>query len=156
VADASLIGADVADGSLTGNDIQTKSIFDDQIATNTLEGRAIAQSAIGSFQIAPSAVNAEELGDGVQLRTGSSVTVAGGVAENGAYNLGQASSTCFSGEELVGGGGGWIDDTNPTGNEELFISEVTPDFVSESVTVIGGNDSGIGRKLVARAYCLEP
>lgn len=146
VANGSLTGADVADGTLSGNDVQADSIF----------GAQIADGQIFAAEIALGAVNAEELGDGVQLRTGNSSTVAGGAGENGAYNLGQASSNCFLGEELIAGTGGWNNDTNPGGNEELFISEVIPDFVNESVTVIGGNDSGVDRGLVARAFCLEP
>jgi hypothetical protein len=163
VEDGSLAGADVQDNSLEAADLAPNSVDSLEIADNAVNDAKIADNAVGSAEIADNAVGrseiaaagigGEEIGDNIAPRFGT-VVVGGGTAQNGAYNIGDTTAACLAGEELISADGWWLNDTNPGGGEELFISEVETNNGAESIRVVGGNDSGVNRILVAQANCL--
>jgi hypothetical protein len=171
VMDGTLGSIDVLDGDLTASDLASNSVGSEEIAFGAVGTSEIGDNEVGaidilsgavetdeirdgqvfSVDIADSAVDAAEIGDGVHTHS-ASTTVAGGTAHNGAYNTGTISASCEPGEELISGGAAW---NNNLTDEEVFISDILLDTVLEQVTVVGGNDSGNDRNLVASALCLE-
>jgi hypothetical protein len=173
--------SEIAVGAVAISEIASNAVGSDEIATGAVGSDEIAFSAVGtseigdnqvgaidilsgavetdeirdgqvfSVDIADSAVDAAEIGDGVHTHS-ASTSVAGGTAHNGAYNTGTISASCEPGEELISGGASW---NNNLVDEEVFISDILLDTVLEQVTVVGGNDSGNDRTLVASALCLE-
>lgn len=86
-----------------------------------------------------------------------SVSVPGGVAENGAYNTAEVQSVCAAGERAISGGTGWSD-SDP--NLELWTSRLTP-VLDASNQVIGflgsgGNDSGQSSTFRVYSLCYKP
>jgi hypothetical protein len=85
------------------------------------------------------------------------VSVPGGVAENGAYNTGEVTSLCASNERAISGGTGWSD-SDP--NLELWTQRLTP-VLNGSNQVIGfkgsgGNDSGQASTFIVYSLCYVP
>src|SRR5205823_6728302 len=106
--------------------------------------------------IAPNAVRASALGDGIVDHPDPTPTpVGGGAAENGSYSIETSTASCDAGEQLIGGYGRWEPNDNASNDYELFISEVRLNHTAETVTVDGGNDSGVDHSLVAVATCLS-
>jgi len=86
-----------------------------------------------------------------------SVTIAGGVAENGAYNTGAVTSLCSGNEQAISGGTGWSDDD---AGLELWTQRLTP-VLNGSNKVIGfrgagGNDSGQSSTFTVYSLCYTP
>jgi hypothetical protein len=145
--------ADITDQSVTGTDIENGSVGSADITDESLTPADLGANSVERSEIASAAVGADEVGDNIAPRF-NTVSVAGGAAENGAAVLGETTASCLAGEDLVSGNGWWLDDANPGGGEELYISEVVVNNGGENVSVQGANDSGTARILVAQANCL--
>jgi hypothetical protein len=164
VLDADLTGADLANNSVSGddiqnetlatNDLQANSVQTDEIENETIGSGDIGPAAVGASEVGPAAVGASEVGDGVVARVGTGVNAPGGAAENGAYTVVNATASCLAGEELIGGSGQWSPDNNSSTEAELWLAEVRFNAGAESVSVDGGNDSGVDHDLQAVAWCL--
>jgi hypothetical protein len=161
IAVGAVATAEIATDAVGTSQIATNAVGSDEIATDAIgsselnepsvSGNHIVTGAVGSAQIEDGAIEAAEIADGIENSIGTSTLVAGGSANNAAYNTGIATAACATGDELISGSAHW--NLNQAG-EELFISEITLDHFNESVTVTGGNDSGIDRSLFAVAVCL--
>jgi len=86
-----------------------------------------------------------------------SVSVPGGVVENGAYNTAEIQSLCASNERAISGGTGWSDSN---ANLELWTQRLTP-VLNASNQVIGflgsgGNDSGQASTFIVYSLCYTP
>ena len=149
-----LTGADVANNSLSGDEIANETLTTNDLQADSVQSDEIQNATIGSADIGPAAVGASEVGDGVVARVGAGVNAPGGAAENGAYTVVNASASCNAGEELIGGSGQWDPDNNSSSDAELWIAEVRFNAAAESVSVDGGNDSGVDHDLQAVAWCL--
>jgi len=126
------------------------------LGANAVTSDKILDQSITHFDIGHDAVGASEIGDSIFDEPDQTPNlISGGIAENGAYNVGSSVASCHGGEELVGGYGRWLPDDNASTDAELFISEVRLDHGAEQVTVDGGNDSGVGYRLQAVATCLQ-
>ncbi len=165
VADESLTSGDlgpdsvgsseVIDNSLTSGDLGPDSVGSSEVAANSLTSGDLGAGSVGQSELGASSVRASEVGDGIVARAGTPVNVAGGVAENGAYDVGTATASCNAGEELIGGTGQWTPDDNASNNYELWLAEIRPNFAAETVVVDGGNDSGAAHTITAIAVCLQ-
>jgi hypothetical protein len=155
VLDADLTGADLANNSVSGDDIQNETLTTNDLQANSVQADEIENETIGGGDIGPGAVGASEVGDGVIARVGTGVNAPGGAAENGAYTVVNANASCNAGEELIGGNGQWSPDNNSSTDAELWIAEVRFNAATESVSVDGGNDSGVDHDLQAVAWCLR-
>ena len=172
----SVSGANVADQSLGIDDLGPDSVSADQLADESVDAFAIqsgavemdeiAFDAVGMDQIAFDAVGAEEImdgsvgaleiGDRIVTEPGEPTTVTGGGGENASYRVEAATAACAEGEELLSGYGQWDPDDAVDNDYELFITSTNMDMDAESVTVQGGNDSGVDHDLIAVAVCLLP
>src|SRR4051794_17508616 len=164
----------VVDNSLGSADIGTNAVGDDEVAplngdanivdetittfdiqSNAIQTDEIQDATVGAADIGPSAVRASELGDGIVDHPDPTPTlVPGGAAENGSYAIATSTASCAAGEQLIAGYGQWEPNDNASNDYELFISEVRLNHAAETVTVDGGNDSGVDHSLVAVATCL--
>jgi hypothetical protein len=156
----------VADESLTGADI--RSLTGADVADDSLTGGNVLESSLGQVpdaahaDRAANADNAAAIGDGsvtpfsfgAITRRSASIMIAGGTAENGAYNTATKSVDCQPGEMALNGEAFWAGSPN----EELFISEFVYTHNQAgrpvSLNVTGGNDSGATRQLNIAVYCL--
>jgi hypothetical protein len=91
----------------------------------------------------------------VTVRT-STITVPGGIGENGAYNTLVVTSLCQTGELAISGSGSWSDQDN---NLELVVVGIEP-VVNASNEVIGfsgrgGNDSGQSSTFRVHSLCYK-
>jgi hypothetical protein len=118
--------------------------------SNTVNSGDIVDQTVKARDLKTASVRADELGDGINPRTNTTV-VNGGVNENGAYAVESVTASCAPGEELISGSGHWSN--NP--NEELFLQEVILNHNAEQVTVAGGNDTNNNRTLIAVAHCIQ-
>jgi hypothetical protein len=85
------------------------------------------------------------------------VSIPGGVAENGAYNTAEIQSLCASNERAISGGAGWSDSD---AGLELWIGRLVP-VLNASNQVIGflgsgGNDSGQTSTFRVYSLCYTP
>jgi hypothetical protein len=119
--------------------------------SNTVDSGDIKDNKVKSVDIEDGGVRAADLGDLIHVHT-DTVSVPGGVNENGTYNTATVNAACANGEELISGSGHW---SGEGADEELFLSEIELSHASETVTVRGGNDIGGARTLVAVAHCLS-
>jgi hypothetical protein len=151
IANETLKSVDLKDEkAVASEDVIDEALQSADVGLDTLQANDLAQNAVGTSELAPASVGPQEIGDQIHTHTGTD-PVAGGNAENGAYNFGTATASCSGDEELISAGGYWILDA---ANDELTIAEVVPDHNAESVAVRGGNDSGDDATLVAWASCL--
>jgi hypothetical protein len=92
----------------------------------------------------------------ITVRT-SSVLVAGGVAENGAYNSARVTASCQGTERAISGGTSWSDDT---AGRELVTGELEPQLNPQNQVVgflgVGLNDSGNDSTFTVHALCYTP
>jgi hypothetical protein len=148
---------DVADNALRtfhilDNQIYSADVRDDTQVSGGLNASDLSSSSVGSSEIASGTIK-NEIGDlGIHAQEGTPVSVpGGGTPQNGSYDTATATAQCPSGEELIAGSGKF---PTVSSDAELFLSGVYLNYSSESVSVIGGNDSGTARNLVAVATCL--
>lgn len=132
---------DVIDESLKSRDLKDG---------KAVQGADVVPGSLTRSNLAPGAVGPQQLSS---LHTHSdAVVVSGGVAHNGDWNSASASATCGAGEQLVSASAYW---SNNAAGEELAISEVAPNYSTESVNAVGINDSGNDRTMVVVATCLS-
>lgn len=86
-----------------------------------------------------------------------SVSIPGGVAENGAANTAEIQSICTGNERAISGGTGWSD-SNP--GLELWTGRLTPVLNAANQVVgflgSGGNDSGQASTFIVYSLCYTP
>jgi hypothetical protein len=141
-------------GGLVAADLRPNSVGASETASNSVGQSDIVTGGVSSSEIANSAVDADEIGEGVHLHTGTPVSVpGGGTPQNGSYDTGVASANCAAGEELISASAEWSGAFPQDG--ELWTAEVHLNTSTEGADVIGGNDSGTARSLVAVVACLE-
>jgi hypothetical protein len=92
----------------------------------------------------------------ITVRT-ASAPVAGGVAENGAYNSARVTASCQGNERAISGGTSWSDDT---AGRELMTGELEPQLNAQNQVVgflgVGLNDSGNDSTFTVHALCYTP
>jgi hypothetical protein len=157
--DAAVASADVIDATLTGTDVAPDTLTGDNVAPDSLQAQDLAPDSVTPSELADNAVTSTKIANnsvtGDDLASISThlnfVLVAGGAAENGAYVTDQVTASCPAGQTLLSGNGYWF---NQQSGEELFLSGVQENRAANTVTVSGGNDSGVNRYLVAVANCI--
>jgi len=151
------------DGSVTNPKIRNNAINSAKVAARSLlrsdfapgqlpAGPTGPQGPAGPAGAAGPAGPAGVIG-AITVRS-QSVSVPGGVAENGAYNTAEVQSLCASNERAISGGTGWSD-SDP--NLELWTQRLTP-VLNASNQVIGfrgsgGNDSGQASTFIVYSLC---
>ncbi len=142
---------EIANNDVKGVDVDDATLFND----GTLNSADLGDNSVGTAELATGSVGAAEIDDDiVDHPDPTPTTILGGAPENGSYITDQSTVGCNAGEELIGGYGTW---NNVAGaDEELFIQRVGLGHDDENVIVVGGNDSGLDRSLVAVATCLQP
>ena len=116
---------------------------------------------MGAPEIADGSIDALEIGsdnfyrvesDGLEFEDGDA-------ARNGDYAVATETVDCDDGNRpdggvLISGGAKW-DDVDSDPGDEQFVSEIRLNLSTDAVTVVGGNDTGAFRTLVAEAVCLS-
>jgi hypothetical protein len=86
-----------------------------------------------------------------------SVSIPGGIGENGAANTAEIQSICTGNERAISGGTGWSD-SNP--GLELWTGRLTPVLNASNQVVgylgSGGNDSGQTSTFIVYSLCYTP
>jgi hypothetical protein len=86
-----------------------------------------------------------------------STSIAGGVAENSAYNTGEVQALCTGNERAISGGTGWSDSD---AGLELWTGRLTPVLNASNQVVgfrgSGGNDSGQSSTFTVYSLCYTP
>ena len=89
----------------------------------------------------------------ITVRT-ASVTIDGGVAENGAYNTARVTSLCQANERAISAGTSWSDDAT---GRELVTGELEPQLNAQNQVIgflgVGGNDSGNTSTFTVHTLC---
>jgi len=186
LAPDSVTGDNVVDESLSSSDLGFDSVTADQLADESVDTPSIqfdavgadqiGSDAVGTDEIAFDAVGSDEVADGslqkidlgeqsvgadqignqlVNVPAEAPTQVLGGTAGNGSYRVGQSTATCNEGQ-LITGFAQWDPDDAADLDYQLTTVEVVLDQDAESVTVQGGNDSGVDHDLSAVAVCLLP
>jgi hypothetical protein len=92
----------------------------------------------------------------ITVRT-ASAPVAGGTAENSAYNSARVTVSCQGNERAISGGTSWSDDT---AGRELVTGELEPQLNAQNQVVgflgVGLNDSGNDSTFTVHALCYTP
>ena len=92
----------------------------------------------------------------ITVRT-ASVSIAGGVAENGAYNTARVTRQCEGNERAISAGTSWSDDDS---NLELLTGEIEPILNPQNQVVgflaVGANDSGQSSTFTVHVLCYTP
>jgi hypothetical protein len=92
----------------------------------------------------------------VTVRT-SSVTVDGGIAENGAYSSARVTRLCDGNERAISAGTSWSDDAL---GRELVTGEMEPLLNAQNQVVgflaVGLNDSGVASTFTLHVLCYTP
>jgi hypothetical protein len=87
----------------------------------------------------------------------NSITVPGGIAENGAYETERVTRNCESNERAISAGTSWSDDV---ADRELFTGELEPLLNAQNVVTgflaVGGNDSGNTSTFTVHVLCYTP
>jgi hypothetical protein len=152
IAAGAVGGGEIADDAVGSAAIGPGVVGTSEIATDAVGAAQIASNAVEDPEIASDAVGAAELFDPHVSVSGTATSITDGTGENGNYTTGTATVSCVGGDQAIGGWGSWTDNA---ANDELFISEVGIATGPEQVTVVGGNDTGLERHLVANALCLD-
>ena len=92
----------------------------------------------------------------ITVRIGS-VLIAGGVAEDGAYNTARVTRLCETNERAISAGVSWSDDA---ADRELVTGELEPQLNAQNQVVgflgVGGNDSGNSSTFTVHVLCYTP
>ena len=146
----------LADDSVDAFAIQSAAVEADEIAFDAVGMDQIGFDAVGPDEIMDGSIGALEIGDRIVTEPGEPSTAEGATGENASYRVSAATATCAEGEELIGGYGRWDPDDAVDNDYELFLVSTDLDMDAETVTVQGGNDSGVDHDLIAVAVCLLP
>jgi hypothetical protein len=152
------LGADAVDSpgkialdAVGASEIAQDAVAGSEIATNAVDTVEISNNAVDAPEIGSDAVGASELLDLYVSVSGTAQSITDGTAENGNYTTGTTMASCVPGDQAISGWGSWTDNA---ANDELFISEVGLATGPDQVTVVGGNDTGAERHLVANVLCV--
>jgi hypothetical protein len=150
----SVTGDQLADGSVDSLAIQSDAVGVDQIGFDAVGTDEIAADAVGSEEIMDGSVGAAEVSGRIVTEMGEPVNVEGATGENASYRISTATATCAEGEQVIGGFAQWDPDDADDNEYELVTVQAVVDAGSQTVTVEGGNDSGVDHSLYAVAICL--
>jgi hypothetical protein len=146
----------LADDSVDAFAIQSAAVEADEIAFDAVGPDQIGFDAVGPDELMDGSVGALDIGDRIVTEPGEPTPVAGATGENASYRVESAFAACGEGEELIGGYGEWDPDDAVDHDYELFLTSTHLDTDAETVTIEGGNDSGVDHDLIAVAACLLP
>jgi hypothetical protein len=142
---AALSGTAAADlpgvGDVVSNDIRNGEVKSRDIGADTIRHLDINRGAVRSVELRDGGVQAADMGS-LDAET-NQVSVAPGAT-------GFAIANCDAGEIAISGGGTWVGANSP----DLVVNGT----FRQSPTnweIIGSNDSGVSRDLIAHVYCLE-
>jgi hypothetical protein len=150
--------AKVRNSAITGLKVRNRSLRRVDFAIGQLPaGPTGPQGPIGPAGPAGPAGQAGAAGviGAITVRT-QSVTIPGGVAENGAYNTDRVTRNCDGNERAISAGTSWSDDA---AGLELWTGEVEPLLTNNQVTgyvAAGGNDSGQSSTFTLHVLCYTP
>jgi len=156
----------LVNGAVTNPKIRNNAINSSKVANRSLlrsdfapgqlpAGPVGPQGPAGPTGAAGSAGPAGVIG-AVTVRS-QSISIAGGIAENSAYNTGETQALCTGNERAISGGAGWSDSD---AGLELFVGRLVP-VQNPSNQVIGfrgsgGNDSGQSSTFTVYSLCYTP
>lgn len=160
---------EIALDSVTGGDIAPAAVGTSEIFDNSVNANDIAPSAVGSAEVVDGSVGGAEIADGgvdaSEIGDDGIYRVAGtaeqfedtDAAQNADFGLEAVTANCDSPRdkngELISGSAKWTDGDPEA--DSLVISEIRLNMDTDTVTVIGGNDTGAFRTLQAEAICLR-
>ena len=154
--------------------LKKNAVHNSDIAKNAVTGSKVKDGTLGSSDFAPGTLLQGPPGvngtNGTNGTNGAAKvtyrTFLANFAGNGA--LGEAGASCNTGEKLIGGGGGWVDNANPPTQYELTgtVSDSGPATagdapIQENDTpgewhVSGKNTTGGNARMLAYAVCATP
>jgi hypothetical protein len=144
--------AKLANNSVSGAKVQNGSLAKSDFAAGSLpSGPAGAVGPAGPSGAAGPAGPSGTIGAITVRQAG--VVVAGGVAQNGAYDTESVSVNCAANEKAISAGTGWSDDA---ADRELWTQRITPVLTGTNVTGYrgtGGNDSGNSSTFTLYVLC---
>jgi hypothetical protein len=146
----------LADDSVDAFAIQSGAVEADEIAFDAVGADQVAFDAIGPDELVDGSIGALDIGDRIVTEPGEPSTAEGATGENASYRISAATATCGENEELISGYGKWDPDDAVDNDYELIMVSTDLDMDAETVTVQGGNDSGVDHDLIAVAVCLLP
>jgi len=161
--------AQLRDGAVTNPKIRNNAINSVKVANRSLlradfapgqlpAGPTGPQGPAGAAGAAGAAGPAGPAGviGAITVRT-DSVSIAGGVAENGAYNTARVSRSCSGNERAISAGTSWAGDQ---AGLELVTMELEPQLNAQNNVVgwaaTGGNDSGQAGTFTVHVLCYTP
>jgi hypothetical protein len=180
-------GVSYAAATLPKNSVTSKQIKNGQVKNADLANNAVTSKKVKNGSLAAADFQAGQLigtqgpvgpkGDaGPQGTPGTNGingaakvtyrTFLANFAGNG--GLGEATASCNAGEKLIGGGGGWVNNSNPATSYVLngSVSDSAPASVSDAPIaegdtpgewhVSGVNTSGGNARMLAYAICATP
>jgi hypothetical protein len=168
--------AKIASNAVVAAKIKNASVTNPKIANNAVNSAKVANSSLTRVDFAPGQLPAGPTGPqgpagpagpvGPRGPTGAisaltvrsaTVSVPGGIAENGAYDTATVQALCSSGELSVSGGTGWSDSDDDL---ELWTQRLTPVPNATNQVIgwrgTGGNDSGQASTFTVYALCYTP
>jgi hypothetical protein len=150
--------AKIRNGQVTNAKLSRNAVTNAKLANNSVTGAKVQNGSLSALDFAAGSLPAGPQGPagpagpaGPQGPAGTigpitvrqaSVTVAGGVAQNGAYDTETVTVSCAADEKAISAGTGWSDDA---ADRELWVQRMTPLLTGSNVTgfrATGGNDSG--------------
>ena len=157
--DAAVTNPKITNNAINSAKVASKSLLRSDFAPGQLPaGPTGPQGPAGSAGPAGPAGAAGKPGviGAITVRS-QSIAIAGGVAENGAYNTAEIASMCASNERAISGGTSWSDSN---AGLELWTGRLTP-VLDGSNQVIGfrgsgGNDSGQSSTFIVYSLCYTP
>lgn len=135
--------------------LKSDSVGADQLGPGSVDTAAIVDAAVTKAKIDPAALQ-----NSTVVRTFLANTAGNGT-------LGEATSSCDAGEILVGGGGGWVNNSNPATTYVLdgTLSDSGPSQGGDAPSldgtaplawhVSGLNTTGANARMLAYAVCLR-
>jgi hypothetical protein len=146
-------GAKVRTNAITSIKVRNRSLLRSDFAPGQLPaGPTGPQGPAGPAGPAGAAGPAGVIGT-ITVRT-ASVTIDGGVAENGAYNTARVTRMCETNERAISAGTSWSDDA---AGRELVTGELEPQLNAQNQVVgflgVGGNDSGNTSTFTVHVLC---
>jgi hypothetical protein len=151
IAADALNAEDIAIEGVGASEIAFGAVNNAEIGSNSVGADEIQSNGVAINEIASGAVGANELLDPYTAVSGTATSITDGTAENGNYTTGSAMVSCLPGDEAISGWGSWTDNA---ADDELFISEMALATGPDQVTVVGGNDTGVERRLAAQVLCV--
>lgn len=157
------------DGAVTNAKVRNNAVNSAKVAARSLLRSDFAPGQLPAGPVGPQGPAGPQGSAGPQGAAGAagvigpitvrsqSVSVPGGVAENGAYNTAEVQSLCNGNERAISGGTGWSDSNSGL---ELWTGRLTPVLNSSNQVIgflgVGGNDSGQSSTFSVYSLCYTP